>query len=105
MMHNETPVVERRSITRTTINRDALLFFPGQSGPFPCCVRNVTNLGAGIELNGAIALPLQFDVSFDRFRTKRTCRLVWSRHDDFVGVAFTEEAPSNLTPAAVSHDR
>jgi hypothetical protein len=86
------PVFERRSIARTMINRDALLFFCGQSGPFPCCVRNVTNIGAGIELNGTIAVPSRFDVSFDRFRTKRVCRLVWC-HDDFIGVAFEDEAP------------
>jgi hypothetical protein len=91
MSHNIVPVLERRAIARTTINRDALLFFRGQSGPFPCCIRNVTNLGAGIELNGTTDLPDEFDVSFDRFRTRRICRLIW-RRGDFVGVAFADEA-------------
>jgi hypothetical protein len=92
MSHSDIPVFERRLVTRTTINRDALLFFRGQSGPFPCCVRNVTNVGAGVELNGTIDAPPEFDVSFDRFRSKRTCRLVW-RQADFIGVAFEDDVP------------
>jgi hypothetical protein len=92
MSQYNVPAFERRAIARTTINRDALLFFPNQSGPFPCCVRNVTNIGAGIELNGTVSVPPEFDVSFDRFRTKRICRLVWQR-SDFVGVAFADDAP------------
>jgi hypothetical protein len=43
---------ERRSIGRTRINRNALLFFAGRTGVFSCCVRDVTNLGAGIRLEG-----------------------------------------------------
>ena len=90
MSHNAVPVLDRRAMARTTINRDALIYFYGQSGPFSCCIRNATNIGAGIELNGTIAAPANFDLSFDRFRTKRVCRLVWHR-EDFVGVAFSDE--------------
>jgi hypothetical protein len=79
--------VERRAIGRTIINRHALLFFAGQSGVHGCCVRDVTNLGAGIRLNGLNMVPLDFDVSFDNFRSVRRCRLIW-RDGDFVGVAL-----------------
>jgi hypothetical protein len=44
--------VERRAVGRTTINRDVLMFFIGQDRFHPCCVRDVTNLGACIRLNG-----------------------------------------------------
>jgi hypothetical protein len=90
MTHDIVPALERRAIARTTINRDALLFFRGESGPSPCCIRNITNLGAGIQLDGTTVVPDEFDISFDRFRTRRVCRLIWSR-GDFVGVAFTDE--------------
>ena len=80
-------IFERRSKGRTVINRDALLFFAGQNKVHPCCVRNVTNDGAGIRLSGLGILPLEFGVSFDRFRTMRKCRLIW-REGDFVGVTF-----------------
>ena len=78
---------ERRSIGRTRINRNALLFFRGQTGVFSCCVRDVTNSGAGIRLERLNVLPVEFVLSFDNFRTVRECRLVW-RDSDFVGVAF-----------------
>jgi hypothetical protein len=78
---------ERRSVGRTVIDRNALLFFTGQTGVFSCCVRDVTNHGAGIRLEGLNVLPVDFDLSFDNFRTVRKCRLIW-RDGDFVGVAF-----------------
>ncbi len=82
---------ERRSVGRTQINRSALLFFHGQADVFACCVRDVTNSGAGIRLEGLNVLPVKFDLSFDNFRTVRACRLKW-RESDFVGVAFEEMA-------------
>jgi hypothetical protein len=78
---------ERRAIVRTRIEREALLFFDGQSDVFPCCVRNVTNCGAGIHLDGLNILPVEFYLSFDRFRNARTCRMIW-RDLDLIGVAF-----------------
>jgi hypothetical protein len=78
---------ERRSIGRTLINRNALLYFSGQADVFPCCVRDVTNSGAGIRLEGLNVLPVEFDLSFDKFRTVRKSRLIW-RDGDFVGVGF-----------------
>jgi hypothetical protein len=63
------------------------LFFAGQSGVYGCNVRDVTNLGAGIRLNGLNMVPLDFDISFDNFRSVRRCRLIW-REGDFVGVAL-----------------
>ena len=78
---------ERREIGRARINRNALLFFRGQTGVFSCCVRDVTNSGAGIRLERLNVLPVEFDLSFDNFRTVRSCRLVW-RDAGFVGVSF-----------------
>ena len=75
------------SVGRTTIDRHALLFFAGQSGVHGCCVRDVTNQGAGIRLNGLNIVPLDFDISFDNVRNVRRCRLIW-RDGDFVGVAL-----------------
>jgi hypothetical protein len=79
--------IERRAVGRTTISRDVLMFFSGQEGVRACCVRNVTNQGAGLRLNGLSIVPSEFGISFDNFRTMRRCRLIW-RDGDFVGVAF-----------------
>lgn len=78
---------DRRSITRTIISKDALLFFDTQRGVLTCRVQDVTNVGAGIELHSLNLLPLEFELSFDKFHTIRECRVVW-RQGDFVGVAF-----------------
>jgi hypothetical protein len=77
--------IERRAVARTTINRDVLMFFNGNI--HACCVRNVTNHGAGLRLNGLNIVPSEFGISFDNFHTMRYCRLIW-RDGDFVGVAF-----------------
>jgi hypothetical protein len=78
---------ERRRASRRPSGRNALLFFAGQPGLFGCSVRDVTETGAQIHLNGLRVLPIEFNVSFDNFRTTRGCRLVW-RSDDFVGVSL-----------------
>jgi hypothetical protein len=78
---------ERRAVGRTLINRGVLLHFAGRNGVHGCCVRDVTNLGAGIRLNGLNIVPSEFGVSFDNFRTMRRCRLIW-RNGDFAGVTF-----------------
>ena len=78
---------ERRDVARTTISKDALLFFDAQRGVLTCRVQDATNSGAGIELHTLNALPLNFELSFDNFHTVRECRVIW-RQGDFVGVAF-----------------
>jgi hypothetical protein len=78
---------ERRSVGRTKINRGVLMHFAGCEGVHACCVRDVTNLGAGIRFNGLTVVPFEFGISFDNFRTTRRCQLVW-RDGDFVGVTF-----------------
>ena len=77
--------VERRAVGRTLINRDVLMFFNGNV--HASSVRDVTNRGAGLSLNGLNIVPHEFGISFDNFRSMRRCRLIW-RDGDFVGAAF-----------------
>ena len=78
---------DRRVIDRLPVCRGALLSIPGQITVQPCTLRDLTASGAGIRLNGITLLPLEFEISFDGFRTSKTCRLVW-RDGDFVGIAL-----------------
>jgi hypothetical protein len=80
-------VFERRAVGRTTINRGVSMYFAGQENVHACCVRDVTNHGAGLRLNGLNIVPSEFGISFDSFRTMRRCRLIW-RDGDFIGAAF-----------------
>jgi hypothetical protein len=86
-LHQWESAFERRSIGRTTIARGALLFFNAQGGVRSCLVRDVTNVGAGIRVHDLSLVPLNFDLSFDNFRTIRKCQLIW-RKSDFIGLAF-----------------
>jgi hypothetical protein len=87
-----TAPTDRRSIARTIIFKGALLFFSGQAGVHACTVKDATNVGAGIRLRDLVALPLDFELSLDNFRTVRKCRLMW-RDGDSSGVAFVDEQP------------
>lgn len=82
-------VFERRSIGRTRILKGALLFFSEKTGVHSCSVRDVTNLGAGIRVQDLKVVPLDFAISFDKFRTVRVCHLVW-RQGEFLGIAFKD---------------
>jgi len=68
--------IERRAVGRTTINRDVLMFFTGQDRIHPCCVRDVTNLGACLRLNGLNIVPSEFGISFDS--SARRVGVAWS---------------------------
>jgi hypothetical protein len=80
--------LERRALTRTTIFlKQARLLFSNEVGPIWCGVLDITNAGAGVRLANLELLPIDFDLSFDNFRTVRKCRLVW-RKNSFLGIAF-----------------
>ena len=44
-------------------------------------------MGASIRLDGIPLLPVEFEISFDEFRTLQPCQLVW-RDGDFAGLLF-----------------
>jgi hypothetical protein len=80
-------VFDRRSIGRTRIAKNALIFVKGQIGVRSCGVTNITNRGAGIRTQDLPVLPVNFELTFDNVHTVRKCRLVW-RESDFIGVAL-----------------
>jgi hypothetical protein len=68
---------DRRAVGRRLINSDILMHFAGGDGVHGCRVRDITNLGAAIHLNGLNIILSVVGVSFDNFRTMRLCRLEW----------------------------
>ena len=78
---------DRRSLDRAWLLKNAVLAIPGRAAWHHCCVRDLTDRGIGIKLNGLKLLPTEFALSFDGCSTMRACRLVW-RDGDFVGVAY-----------------
>jgi hypothetical protein len=66
---------------------DGLLFFRGGRDVHACFADNITEDGARIYSVGLGLLPINFYVTFDKFRTIGRCRLEW-RYRDQIGVVF-----------------
>jgi hypothetical protein len=77
-------MTDRRSIERTKLSKGALLFFTGKVGVRSCGITDITNKGACIRTQQLATVLLNFELTFDNFRTGR---LVW-RDGDFLGAAF-----------------
>ncbi len=61
-----------------------------------CVVRNISETGASLEFSNVIALPKeQMSLKIARKGRSFLARVIWWR-DNFVGVAFREEAPIEL---------
>jgi hypothetical protein len=67
---------ERRRRPRMRVLKSAKLILGGSS-VFDCVVRDLTNLGAGIDIPKAIDLPEVLEMTFDDGRSIRACRRVW----------------------------
>jgi hypothetical protein len=79
--------VERRRVTRKTVDQIVMLLLSGDATVTPCAMRDLSVLGAGILLEDVSIPSTSFDLSFDEFRTSFACRFVW-RRDAFAGVEF-----------------
>jgi len=77
---------ERRKRTRSRVLKRAKLV-RGKSSMIDGVVRNLTNVGARIEVPSTIDLPEAFDLTFDGGRSMRPCRLVWRTLNE-TGVEF-----------------
>ena len=79
-------MAERRGYTRSRVLKGAKLIV-GCSAVLDCVVRNLTNVGARIEIPNTVDLPDKFDMTFDRGRSRRPRRVVWRRLNE-AGVKF-----------------
>ena len=67
---------ERRERPRSRVLKSAK-FVLSKSSVFDCVVRDLTNVGAGIEIPNAVDLPEVLGMTFDGGRSIRPCRIVW----------------------------
>ena len=83
---------ERRKHQRLLVFKSVKLVF-GNASVLDCVVRDLTTVGARIEIPNTIDLPRVFEMTFDGGRSIRSCRLVW-RTSSGTGVEFSEIGPS-----------
>jgi hypothetical protein len=81
-------MLERRKSPRFRVLKGATIIV-GTAMAIDCVVRNLTNIGARVQLSGAVNLPEIVDITFDGGRTFRPCRLVW-RNSNEMGVEFIQ---------------
>jgi hypothetical protein len=85
-------VQERRKHQRLRVFKSVKLVF-GNASVLDCVVRDLTTVGARLEIPNTIDLPQVFEMTFDGGRSIRSCRLVW-RTSSGTGVEFSEIGPS-----------
>jgi len=92
--------VERRTVGRTKVLRNAKIIVPARSPVIHCTVQNITSGGACLKLANTYGMPEKFELTFEHGRTRRACRVVW-RTADMLGVAFEGDdgAATELSPA------
>jgi hypothetical protein len=90
-------MIERRRAVRTKVFLAAQIH-TARRPPLVinCVVRDVSHLGARLELSDTSALPNIFELTFDSGRTLRACHVVW-RTPTVVGVEFSPslQQPTN----------
>jgi hypothetical protein len=87
MLMDKTPMQERRKSARSRVLKGAKLVL-GASSVIDCVVRNVTNIGARVQIANTVELPEALGLTFDGGYTVRPCRIVW-RSVTETGVEFS----------------
>ena len=75
----------RRIASRRPVLLGGVIVFSELEPRIQCKVRDISEMGAGLELSSDVNLPEEFDLVAEGIR--RRCRMVW-RSDTRVGVAF-----------------
>ena len=86
--------LERRTVQRTRVLRNAKIIVPRRSPVIHCTVLNITSGGACLEVANTFGVPDSFELTFESGRTRRRCRVAW-RTADQLGVAFEGAAAAD----------
>jgi hypothetical protein len=95
---------ERRSMGRTRILHNAEIVIDRRAAAkVQCTLQNLTNTGACLTLASTYQVPDTFDLTFDKGRSRRPCRVKW-RTDTRLGVSFTKPEQDGDSPAPENTD-
>jgi len=79
---------ERRGVGRTRIRHNAEIVIVRRGATkLPCTLHDLTSTGACLTLASKHQVPDAFELTFDRGRSHRACRVKW-RDGDKLGVSF-----------------
>jgi ribosomal protein S1 len=80
-------MVERRQVQRTRVLKAAKIILNTRASVIDCTVRNLTNLGACVEMPSVTGTLDSFDLTFDAGRSFRNCHVIWRAGSKF-GIVF-----------------
>jgi|ERR1700722_20006169 PAS domain-containing protein len=89
-------MVERRQESRHRTLKAGQIVFNNKRSVFDCLVRNLSDNGACIQVNGSVDIPIEFELDVDG--ETRPCRLVWMT-DMRAGIEF--RTATDTTPESV----
>ncbi len=75
----------RRALRLRTFKGGSIVF--GLEAPIQCIIRNMSQAGAGLELEAPSMVPDDFNLIIKPECVTRKCRAVW-RSDDRIGAQF-----------------
>jgi hypothetical protein len=88
---------ERRRLQRTKVLRNARIIL-NRSPMISCTLHNLTSEGACLSVANTCRLPDSFELTFERGRTRRLCRVIW-RTQTRLGVCFAAPG-ADMAPIA-----
>jgi hypothetical protein len=87
---------ERRDVTRTRIRRNAEIVVARRGvEKLQVTLKDLTSTGACLTLSTTSVVPDTFELTFDRGRSSRPCRVKW-RSGDQLGVSFEKPTESPI---------
>jgi hypothetical protein len=81
-------VAERKRHPRLRTLKTGKIVFDRRSCVIDCTVRNLSAVGACLELPSTLGVPERFDLVIAPGKDARRCRIAW-KDDTRVGVTFT----------------
>lgn len=80
-------MAERRKAPRARALKGAKIAFNEHRSVIDCVVRNLTAVGAMLQVPSTVGIPEQFDFRFEHERDYRRARVIW-RREDSLGIEF-----------------
>ena len=86
-------MLDRRQSLRDKVFFGGVAAINESGSTMDCVVRNISEHGACVEFDSAAKLPDEFSLTIARKGRSFLAKVIWWR-DNFVGVAFSSETPS-----------
>jgi len=94
---------ERRKEIRHRTLKAGLIAF-NRAGTIECRVRNISPIGACLEVAGPAGIPDEFLLLVEHDQLKKNCRVIWRQPTklgvEFVSARMTDDAPPEQPAAA-----